>query len=164
MEGRQLVREDATSNLVPAAVAGLAAAVAGGVAWGLIVRWTDYEIGFAAWAIGFLVGIAVLFGARGARGMHLQVLAVVLALVGILIGKYLAFVWVVRDAASSANVQVDAPIFSGNTWSAFMDSKSDVWSFFDVLWIGLAVVSAFRIPGVHAPERDTAPAGGTNVE
>jgi hypothetical protein len=157
MEGRHVVREDVTAHLVPAALAGLVAAVAGGIVWGLIVRWTDYEIGFAAWGIGLLVGTAVLFGARGARGVQLSVLAVVLALIGILIGKYLAFVWVLRDAANEANVSLNTPIFSGDTWNQFMDAKSDVWSFFDLLWIGLAVVTAFRIPAPQrAPEEPAA--------
>ena len=38
---------------VPAILAGLVAAIAGGVAWGLIVKSTDYEIGFAPGASAF---------------------------------------------------------------------------------------------------------------
>ena len=146
MEPGGLVREDTAVDLVPAALAGLVAAIVGGVIWGLIVKWTDYEIGFAAWGIGFVVGSAVVLGARGRRSLRLSALAVVLALVGILIGKYLSFVWVLRSAAGAEHVSISAPIFSGSTWHAFMDAKSDVWSFFDVLWIGLAVATAFRIP------------------
>ena len=29
-------------------------AVAGGIAWGLVSKWTDYEVGIVAWGIGFL--------------------------------------------------------------------------------------------------------------
>ena len=56
-----LAREERSpaAALLPAPGGGLAAAVVGGVVWGLIVKWTDYEVGFAAWGIGFLVGIAV---------------------------------------------------------------------------------------------------------
>jgi hypothetical protein len=80
------MREEVGGAFPTAALAGLVAAVAGGVAWGLIVRWSGYEVGFVAWGIGFLVGSAVALAA--------------------------------------------------------------VWSAFDALWIGLAVVTAFRIPAV----------------
>src|SRR5438034_8501239 len=84
---------------LPAVLAGLVAAIAGGIAWGLIVKWTDYEIGFAAWGLGFLVGMAVLVATRGSRGLPFQAIAIGCALLGILIGKYLAFVWIVQGVA-----------------------------------------------------------------
>jgi hypothetical protein len=42
----------------------------------------------------------------------------------------------------------------------FMGAKSDVWSFFDLLWIGLAVVTAFRIPAPQRAREEAATAGG----
>jgi hypothetical protein len=64
---RPLASEDrsAAARYVPAVLAGLVAAIAGGIAWGLIVKWTDYEIGFAAAGIGFLTAIAILRATRG---------------------------------------------------------------------------------------------------
>jgi hypothetical protein len=144
METGGINREERSGVLVTAALAGLAAAIAGGVVWGLIVRWTDYEIGFAAWGIGFIVGTAVVFGAQGRRGMPLQVIAVVLALAGIVLGKYLAFVWIGQDELDKAGLSL--PLFSTDTMRLFWDLRSDIWSFWDLLWAGLAVVTAFRIP------------------
>jgi hypothetical protein len=140
-----------SNYLLTAAGAGIAAALAGGVIWGLIGEWSNYEVGVAAWGIGFLVGTAVVFGARGQRGLPLQVLAVVLALAGVLIGKYLSFVWSLQGDLKELGISL--PVFSGDTVDLFMDDKSDVWSGWDLLWIGLAVVTAFRIPqpeGVEA--------------
>lgn len=139
-------REERSGALSTASLAGLGAAAVGGIAWGLIVKWTDYEIGFAAWGIGFLVGTAVLFGAQGQRGRPFQLLAVVLALVGILLGKYLAFVWIGQDVLDEVGFTFSLPIFSTDTMRLFWDDRSDVFGGFDLLWAGLAIVTSFRIP------------------
>jgi hypothetical protein len=137
-------REERSGVLLTAALAGLAAAVVGGIVWGLIVKWTDYEIGFAAWGIGFIVGTAVVFGAQGRRGLPFQVVAVALALFGIVLGKYLAFVWIGQDVLDKAGLSL--PLFSTDTVRLFWDGRSDIWGGWDLLWAGLAVVTAFRIP------------------
>jgi hypothetical protein len=148
-----------------AALAGLAAAIGGGVVWGLIVRWSSYEIGIAAWGIGFVVGTAVVFGAQNQRGVPLQLIAVVLALAGIVIGKYLAFVWIGQDELGKVGLEL--PVFSTKTMRLFWNLKSDIWGGWDLLWVGLAVVTAFRIPQVErepAKERAAAPVAPTEDE
>ena len=65
------------SALGPGIAGGLAAAVVGGFLWGLIVILSEYEIGIAAWGIGFLAGFGVVRFAGGAKGTPLQVVAVV---------------------------------------------------------------------------------------
>jgi hypothetical protein len=143
-----VVQEQGSGTVLTAALAGLVAAIAGGVVWALIVRWTDSEIGFVAWGIGFLVGTAVVFGARNARGVPFQVVAVLLALAGIVIGKYLAFVWVGQDVLGDelGALGFDLPVFSTDTFDLWWDARDDVWGGWDLLWVGLAVVTAFRIP------------------
>ena len=141
-----LVREERSpaAALLPALGAGLVAAVVGGVGWGLIVKWTDYEVGFAAWGIGFLVGLAVVTAAR-TRGVVLQVVAVLCALLGILIGKYLSFVWVLQNAAEDDfGEAVDIPVFSMDTFDLFRDNLDTIFGWIDLLWVGLAVLSAWR--------------------
>jgi hypothetical protein len=146
-------REEVGGAFPIAALAGLVAAVAGGVLWGLIVRWSGYEVGFVAWGIGFLVGTAIVVGARGPRGLPYQVAAVVLALLGILLGKYLGFAWTLADAIEEEGITgVSFPVFSRDTWDAFMEARDEVWSIFDLLWIGLAVLTAFRIPAIPRAE------------
>jgi hypothetical protein len=139
-------REERSGAELTAALAGLGAAAVGGIAWGLIVKWTGYEIGFAAWGIGFIVGTAVVFGAQGKRGTPFQLLAVALAVLGIVLGKYLAFVWVGQDVLDKAGFTFSLPVFSTDTVRVFWDSRSDVFGGWDLLWAGLAVVTAFRIP------------------
>jgi hypothetical protein len=139
---RPLASEDRSplALYVTAVLAGLVAAIAGGVAWGLIVKSTDYEIGFAAWGIGFLTGLAVLTATRGARGLPLQVIAVVCALLGIVLGKYLAFVWVLQEGADGLNISV----FSSDAVDLFRHNLDIVFDWIDLLWAGFAVYTAWR--------------------
>src|SRR3989337_1216057 len=77
-----------SSSLLPAIAAGLVAAIVGGVVWGLIVKISDYEVGFVAWGIGFIAGTAVVLATRGAKGPRLQVIAVVASPLRILLGQH----------------------------------------------------------------------------
>lgn len=138
-----------TGRLVPAALGGLIAAVVGGLIWGWIVRVTNYEIGYVAWAIGVISGFAVVWLSGGKRGVPLQVIAVVSAVMGILIGKYIAFhgevvqVVVKEDGAEAAK---EISIISANLASIFVQNLQHMVSGFDILWVLLALGSAWRIP------------------
>jgi hypothetical protein len=144
-----------TSSLLPAIAAGLVAALAGGIVWGLIVKISDYEVGFVAWGIGFIAGTAVVLATRGAKGPRLQAIAVVSALLGILLGKYLAFAFAVQDDAKSVGASIG--LVSGDMFSLFRDNLDVVFSFFDLLWVGFAVFTAWRIPQVDEPQPGPAP-------
>ena len=124
--------EPEETSLALPLLAGLVAAIAGGLAWGFVVDWTGYEIGIAAWAVGALVGYAVLTAAGGRKAVELQVAAVVLALLGVLLGKYLAFAFV-----------NDLGALSGDTFSFFRDNVRQLFGLFDLVWIGLAVATAW---------------------
>ncbi|HSM59885.1 MAG TPA: hypothetical protein VK849_03765 [Longimicrobiales bacterium] len=51
--------EPALPSLTPPLLAGLGAAVLGGAAWAVLTAVTGYEIGYAAWALGGLVGFGM---------------------------------------------------------------------------------------------------------
>jgi hypothetical protein len=151
-----------TALLLPLGAA-LAAGVVGGVLWGLIVKWFDYEVGIVAWAIGFMAGTAVVNVTRGARGPHVQAIAVAGAVVGILLGKYLSFAFAVQEDAQA--IGVDLGLVSGDMFRFFRESLSDVFGLFDLLWIGLAVFTAWRIPGVApAPAPAASPPPADELE
>jgi signal peptidase I len=124
-----------------ALLAGLVAAVAGGVAWGLISKHTDYEVGIVAWGIGFVAGFAVERAAGGRRSAELQAIAIVSALLGVLIGKYLGFAFAVQEAEEGFGTQTG--LLSGEMFSLFRENLSEVFGLFDLLWTGLAVASAW---------------------
>ena len=136
-------------SLLPAIAAGLAAALVGGIIWGLIVKISDYEVGFVAWGIGFVAGSAVVLATRGAKGRPLQLIAVVSALLGILLGKYLSFAFGVQEEADAAGVSIG--LLSSDMFRLFRENLDIVFSFFDLLWVGFAVFSAWRIPKVDEP-------------
>ena len=140
-------RPDRTA-IASAAGAALVAAAAGGVVWGLIARSTDYEVGIVAWAIGWLAGTGALFGARGARGAPIQIVAVVAGLLGILLGKYLSFAWVLQDFAEEQGAGIG--LFSGEMRTLFRQELDTVFGWIDVIFVGLAVYTAWRVP--RAPE------------
>ena len=133
--------------------AGVVAAAAGGIVWALIVRWSDYEIGIVAWAIGFLVSMAVLLGTGNRRGLPFQLIAIVLSLLGILLGKYLSYVWTLQDFVSEqTDGAVDIPLVSRETLSDFKDDADFVFDWIDLLWAGLAVFTAWRTLAPRTPE------------
>jgi hypothetical protein len=157
-----MIREDSStaSWLVPAALGGLAAAVVGGIVWALIVRESEYELGIAAWGIGLLTGFAVLTLARGRRGPALQVVAVVAALVGIVIGKYLSYVWVGRDLVEQefgAAAASEFSVFSTDMVRFFVEDLDQILSAWDALWVGLAAFTAWRVPRLELAGGEVAP-------
>jgi hypothetical protein len=157
-----VIREEERGVLVRAVLAALVAAIAGGVVWGLIVKWSDYEVGFVAWAIGFLVGIAVLTATGGRRGISLQGIAISFSLVGILIGKYLSYAWVLQEVAEEeTGGALDISVFSRDTVDFFREDLGEVFGWIDLLWAGLAVVTAWKALAPEEPQPEPA-AGPTD--
>jgi signal peptidase I len=140
----------AVASVPPAAVAaGLVAAAAAAVAWGLVAKWTGYELGAVAWSVGLVTGFAVLVAAEGRRGGGLQTVAVVAALLGIGLGKYLAFGLIAQqDTLFGAGIG----LFSRDMLDLFRDSLRDVFGLYDLVWIALAIGSAWFVlrPGEPA--------------
>ena len=72
-----------------AALVGLSAAVVGILIWYGLVIITNYQLGFAAAGIGWLVGVAVVLGAGRKRGPSLQAISIAITLVALVIGQWL---------------------------------------------------------------------------
>lgn len=142
-------QEELTPASIGVAIAGGAvAAIVGGIIWGLIVIATDYEIGYMATGIGLLTGFAVVFFSSK-KGLVLQIIAVVSALVGIWIGKYITFYAILKDYIAieygeAAAQQVS--ILSSELIDFFFESFLALASPYDILWVILAIVAAWRIP------------------
>ena len=138
------------------ALGGAIAAAVGAAAWGLIVWVTDYEIGFAAVGIGLLVGWAVLMASGRRKGFPLQIIAVLLSVMGILVGKYVAVYLVLRDFLGDGLALMYPLIFELIT-----QSPEEFFSLFDLLWLGLAIYSAWRFlaPDPPPPAMPRSPPG-----
>jgi len=139
----------AMDSLAPAMLGGgLAAAVGGGI-WGLIVIGTGYVIGFMAWGIGLLAGYAVVLFSRGRKGVSLQVIAVLSSVLGIAIGKYVTFFHFLKEAIMKKygpEVASEVSLFSERVVQVFIEGIDSMVSGFDILWVILAVITAWRIP------------------
>lgn len=137
----QLESERVTSSVLPRAViAGAVAAVSGGIAWAMLTWKSGYEVGFAAWGIGLLAGFLVLKATGERRGTALQAIAVGSSLVGILLGKYLAVWLVLRDQLGGSLSAFDPLVFD-----FIREYATDVFSPFDLLFVGFAVFTAWRM-------------------
>ena len=77
-----------SQSLVPAMLAGLGAALIGGIGWTVIMAVTGYEIGYAAWALGGLVGLGMAH-TTARRDTAAAASAATLAIVGLLIARVL---------------------------------------------------------------------------
>ncbi|QQE12373.1 zinc ribbon domain-containing protein [Planctomycetota bacterium] len=82
----------AAGSLAIALVVGGIIAVIGGSIWAGITIVTNYEIGYVAWGIGLLVGLAVATAA-GTQSFAVGTYAAGLAALGLLIGKLMIFQW-----------------------------------------------------------------------
>ena len=142
--------QEFTTDILPLAViGGVLAAVIGGAVWGEIVIYSGYEVGFVAWAIGLLAGAAVVFFSRGRKGTPLQVLAVVSSITGIVIGKYVTFYHFLAIAVAKKYGEMAAAklsILSGDVVNFFVHNVSSMLNGYDVVWVALAVITAWRIP------------------
>jgi len=132
------------SALGPAIAGGLIAAIVGGFLWSLIAIVTDYEIGIAAWGMGFLVGYAVVLFAGGAKGTPIQVVAVAFSLFGIVLGKYITYAYFFKQAVSD-RFNVDISYFDSEIFRAFRENLGDIFGGFDLIFAGLAVLTAWRL-------------------
>ena len=77
-----------SQSLLPAILAGLGAALVGGMGWTVLTAVTGYEVGYAAWAVGGLVGFGMAH-TTARRDSVAAGSAAALALVGLLIARVL---------------------------------------------------------------------------
>ena len=138
--------EPFTPAVLPQALlAGAAAAVVGGVGWTMQVALTDYEVGIVAWAVGGLAGFAVRRASGERRGLPLQAIAVASALLGILLGKYGTFAYTVREQLRELGAGTVPAYWDADLVDLFFDELDSVFGAFDLLWIGFAVFTAWRM-------------------
>jgi hypothetical protein len=136
-------------RLPPAILAGVAAAVIGGGVWALIGILTNLAIGYVAIGVGWLAGMAVVIGAGRKKGQVLQIVAVLCAVLGLVIGKYFIVVHAIKNFVLEEHGQEAADAISyvgGNTVEVFFDLLPEVVRPFDALWLILALGIAWRIP------------------
>ncbi len=140
----ELQAEQAGGVHYPAAIGGgVVAAVLCGAAWAAMVVVTNFEIGYAAVGVGFVVGYGVLLGARKKRGRNLQWLALGCAVLGLVLGKYFTIVHLILTNVEEAK---DLSHFDPRLVPVFFRLLPSFLSPFDALWVFIALRVAWRIP------------------
>jgi signal peptidase I len=132
-----------------AVAAGVVTAVLAGIVWGYIAKWTGREFGVLAWGVGAVVGLSILRVAG--TGAKAQAIGGTASLLGIAVGKYLAFALTARD-----QLETRFGVFSGDMVDLFWDNRDMIFDRYDILWVVLAVGSAVFLLNRTGPEETVA--------
>ena len=151
-------QEAAGISYVMAIIGGIVGAVVGGLIWAGIAIVADLEIGYVAIGVGALAGWGAVMGANGQRGVPFQAIAVVTALFGLFLGKYLSAVFFYREVLieqygeAIVNEVGIGPLFT-DVFSFFTEYLSASFEPIDILFIVVAIAAAWSIPSVRAAQR-----------
>ncbi|MEW6534359.1 MAG: hypothetical protein AB1454_01920 [Candidatus Auribacterota bacterium] len=160
---RRSISEQWTAfSLIPSIIGGLIAAIVGGLAWGLIVKHTEYELGLAAVGVGWLCAWSILFFNNGKKGVPVQIIAGLTSIAGILIGKYCFYFFQVQKIIETQHGAIMSTMvspFSIEVMKGFIPYLIDMTAqpgvAYDVLWILFAVGSTWRITrSLNLPQAD----------
>jgi hypothetical protein len=115
---------DVPDTRLPLAIAaGLVAALIGGGIWAAIVRLTNFEVGYVAWAVGLLVG-AAMTRVTHVRGKTLAAMAAGLAVLGLLAGK--VFIFTTRAGPIAKQIAGDTAALGGAlAWQMYQARELD---------------------------------------
>ena len=135
-------------RILQGAVGGLLGAIVGGLVWGLILQFTEYEAGFVAWGIGLLCGWAVGYFSSKGRGTIFQLIAIFSSILGILIGKYYGFYYLLKEFIAQdygTEAAAEVSIFSFDVVLLFVEFLADMVDLYDLVFVGLAIYTAWRM-------------------
>ena len=137
-------------SLILVLVGGLLASLEGGLLWAGLIIVTGYEFGYVAWGLGILSGYSVVLLANENKGIQFQVIAVTFSILGIFIGKYISYYYQYLSNAMMEghgnNVASGLSMFSEEVFQCFVQNIGLRLNGFDVIWIILAVVTAWSLP------------------
>ncbi|MEE9144513.1 MAG: hypothetical protein V3U06_07075 [Candidatus Binatia bacterium] len=138
-------------NLIGGALVGLAGAFVGAVIWAVITVVTEYQIGFMAIGIGFLVGIAMRSVGKGIDNVF-GVVGAILALFGCALGNLLSVCYLVSVAEKMEYFEV----LSRLNPEIIVELMTATFSLMDLLFYGIAVYEGYRLSFRQISEEDLA--------
>jgi hypothetical protein len=131
---------DDQPNLFMGLVGGVIAMLVSAIIWGALTYFTEYQIGWMAIGVGFLVGLVIRLLGRG-KSMSFGISGAVLALAGCLLGNLIFYSGVIarEEAASFLNVFFSLLVSP----SAAMEVFRIAFDFMDILFYALAAYVGF---------------------
>ena len=133
----EVFREE--QNLVVGSMAGLTAAVTGAAVWAGVTVVTEYQIGWMAVGLGFLVGIAMRTMGKGIDQVF-GVVGAAMALVGCVLGNVFTIAWYI-------SAQTGSPILDVITQmdiELMIDLITETFRVMDILFYGLALYFGYK--------------------
>lgn len=131
---------DSESNLLMGLVGGVVAMLVSAIVWGAVTYITNYQIGYLAVGVGFLVGIAVKFFGRGKTAIF-GISSAILALIGTMLGNLMFYSGIIAKEESVPFLTV---------FFYFLTTPGDLvglfgaaFDFMDILFYGLAAYVGF---------------------
>lgn len=137
-------------NLALGVGAGIVAAIIGAVIWAVITVTTNYQIGWMAVGVGFLVGYAVKFFGKGTTQIF-GISGAVIALLGCVAGNVLTVAILVSNQEHITLMTVLSRLTPG----IVVDLLKDTFQAMDVLFYGIAVYEGYKFS--FTPEAEEAP-------
>ncbi|MEM7283661.1 MAG: hypothetical protein AAF438_18755 [Pseudomonadota bacterium] len=142
------------NDVLRGSVGGLLVAVLGGALWAALTTLSDMEVTFVAWILGAACGYTVLKTSGGRRGVSIQVAAALCCVFGVLLAKYGAFFYSLKELfvteLGAASV-VDMTMFSWAIIGIFFETLPAMVNPWMILWVSLSVATAWLIPKSYFP-------------
>ncbi len=151
-------------GLLRPVIAGAGAGILGGAGWALILHLTDYEVGWVAWGIGGLIGWA-MSRATPQRSTELALIAAVIAILSLLIGKLLIQSFITRPAFEQTLRDEPEAVGAAAAWQlrekhafpsevqAGLDALSETDTLPDTLWTAMVAAGQSHADSLSEAER-----------
>ncbi len=88
---QEIAAETENPNIIGGLTFGAAAGLIGGILWYWITVLTNYQIGYMAIGLGWLIAMGTIIGAGHKRGKRIQVLSAAITLVTLLTAEFIIF-------------------------------------------------------------------------
>jgi len=126
-------------NLLVGSLAGLVAAVVGAAVWAGVTVVTEYQIGWMAVGVGFLVGIAMRITGKGIDQIF-GIVGAIMSLVGCALGNLFTIAYFMASSLDLAMMD----ILSQMTIADVIGLLTETFQVMDILFYGLAVYFGYR--------------------
>ncbi|MCI0553792.1 MAG: hypothetical protein L0287_22820 [Anaerolineae bacterium] len=133
---------DTDANLIMGLIGGAIAMLVSAIIWGIITYVTEYQIGYMAIGVGFLVGIAVRYFGKG-HSMIFGLSSAALSLLGCALGNLLFYTGVIAREEGASFIEVF--FFLLTTPAATIELFTLAFEVMDLLFYGIAAYVGFRV-------------------
>jgi hypothetical protein len=131
---------DDQPNLLMGLIGGGVAMLVGAAIWGAITYFTEYQIGWMAIGVGFLVGIAIKFFGKGKSAMF-GISGAVLALIGCVLGNLIFYSGVIAREESVSFLEVFFALLISP--AALIEVFTIAFNFMDIFFYAIAAYVGF---------------------